>query len=125
MLTFEAQYTNKRSFHMATNLSALQAAIKLLADAVTDVASKGSVLTYLGLLPDLMGLVPQIGDIPAEVKSMQPQDYVTLAESLAQDLQIPSAKVQGIIQASLVMLNALVGSVLPAVEQLVAAIQSK
>ena len=56
-----------------TNLKALQDAVKLIVDAVNDsikVAATGgnplvALASYQNLIPDLMTLAPEIGEIPA------------------------------------------------------------
>jgi hypothetical protein len=110
---------------MATNMSALQDAIKLVAKAAGDILSGAAdPLSYLNLLPDLIKLVPEIGDIPVEVSQMVPADYAALAACLAADLAIPDAKIAGIVSASLGLLGSLVSDILPAVEKIVAAVRA-
>lgn len=109
---------------MATDLSALKAAIKLLVDAGKDVQSGASVVSYANLFPDIIALVPSIGDIPAEAKALEPADYVELVGALASDLSVTDAHSAAIISASVALLNVLVMSALPAVEALLAAIKA-
>lgn len=106
-----------------TNLVALQAAVKLLADVATDVSKGGSVVGYTNLLPDVMLLATQIGDIPIEAKALQPEDYQTLLTSLVTDLALPAGKAENVAVAALQVLN----TVLPlakSVEALVAVVKA-
>lgn len=116
---------------MATNLAALQGAIKLVADAALDTVNAikpgqstlSRLLAYKNLVEDVVALVPQIGDIPAELKALQPADAAVLASSLAIDLALPAGKAADTLNASLKLLSDLVLVVLPDVEALVAAIK--
>ena len=117
---------------MSTNLTALQSAIKLVADAAMDsvkaigdsnTASK--MAEYENLIPDLMALVPQIGQIPAEASALQPADYAALIQILATDLALPAGHVEGIITVSLKLLTDIVTVIVPDVQALIAAIQAK
>lgn len=120
---------------MATNLSALKAAINLLADAAVDTAAVvaggggtlsafAALLTYKNLVPDVMALVPQIGDIPDETKSLTPADYVALVEELAKDLSLTGARAAAIANAGIYLLQELVIVALPKVEVLAAAVKA-
>ncbi len=108
------------------DLSALKAAIKLLADAAVDtekvVASGGNPLvalfTYKNLIPDVVALVPVAGNIPTEGKAMVPADYVVLVTELAKDLGVTDAHAGVIIDSALALLTELVTVVLPQVETL-------
>lgn len=105
-----------------TNIAALQSAIKLIADMTDDVISGAVGATgYINLVPDIMSLLPQIGQIPAEVKSLQDADYQALLATLTSDLSMPVGKAASTIAASINMLNVIATNVLPAVEALLAA----
>ena len=104
---------------MSTNISALQAAIKLLADGVGAIETKN----YGTIMGDLINLLPQLGDIPSEVSGLAVADYETLAANLVTDLALPSGSVSNIVNASLKVLTDIV-SLEPDVVALVAAIKS-
>lgn len=114
---------------MSTNLQALKSAIKTVADAVNDTVAAikpgqsivARVANYYNLVADLESLVPQIGDIPAEVSALAAADYLTLTSELVTDLAVSDAKAQAIITASLKLLSDLALTILPDVEALVAA----
>jgi hypothetical protein len=116
---------------MATGTKALQAAIKLVADAVDDtvetVAAGGNpitaVLKYENLIGDLITLVPQIGEIPAEAKALTPADYVALVNALVADLGVTDAHAGSIIEASVALLSELATTILPKVQALIAAVK--
>lgn len=114
---------------MATNLAPLQAAIKLIADAVSDaVASKGdsnSVLKaaqFENLIPDVLALLPQIGQI--SLSGLAPADYTTLLTNLAADLALPAGNTASIINASVKLLEDLTTVIYPDVLALIAAAKS-
>lgn len=116
---------------MATNLSALKAAIKLVADAATDsikaagdATSAAKLSEYSNLLPDVMALIPQIGDVPVEAKALAEADYSTLLQELVADLALPEGHVKQVIAASLKLLTDIAMVVVPDVEALIAAIKS-
>lgn len=115
------------------DLSALQAAIKLVADAVKDtdsVVSSGSksplaaLLTYENLVPDFLSLAPELALIPSEISAMAPGDYLALAESLMGQLQLSNAHAEAVIKAAMAVLAPLV-ALFPSLEALIAAIQGK
>lgn len=115
-----------------TNLTALTSAIKLLSDAVLDSISAiqpgQSIITklfdYENLIGDLESLLPNIGDIPTEVSQLQPEDYLTLVNTLVTDLNVTDVKAKAIITASLTTLHDIVLILLPDFEVLVSAIKS-
>lgn len=116
---------------MATDLTALKAAIKLVADATVDTVKAGSDATSIGkiaeyqnLIPDLMSLVPQIGNIPTEASALQPADYQALIAELAADLNLPAGKVQSIVAASLKLLQDVVTVMVPDVQALLLAVKA-
>jgi hypothetical protein len=61
---------------MATNLTAPQTAIKLIADATTDSikaagdSTTAAKIAEYELLSDVIALIPQIGDIPTEASAL-------------------------------------------------------
>jgi hypothetical protein len=86
--------------------AALQAAVKLLADAASDVASHASgVAGYENLLPDLLGVLPQVGQIGAQIKALEPADYETLLATVASDLSLPTGKTALVVAASMKLLE--------------------
>lgn len=117
---------------MNTNLVALLAAIKCLADAANDTVAAlkpgqsavARLAAYYNLIPDIESLVPQIGLIPAEVAALQPADYVSLTSSLVADLAISDVKAQAIIAASLKLLTDIALTVVPDVQALLSAIKT-
>lgn len=116
---------------MATDLTALQNAIKLLADAAVDTAAVASgsnplatLFTYKNLIPDLMMLAPTIGELPAEAKALKAADYITLVEGLARDLSLTDAHAGSVVNASIDLLQELAIVTLPKVEALVAAVKA-
>lgn len=117
---------------MATNVAALQSAIKLVTDAVKDVvaviAPGQSVLAKLmqceNLIEDLTVLIPQAGQIPAEVKALAPSDAVALVDGLVVDLGISNVHAEGIVNASLKLLTDLATVIILDVEALISAIKA-
>lgn len=115
-----------------TDLKALKAAIKLLADAAVDTekvvatgaSPLGALLTYRNLIPDVLALVPQIGELPAEAKDLQPEDYVALVQEFAKDLVITDARAGSLVDAGLALLQELATGVIPKLEALAAAFRS-
>lgn len=108
---------------MGKDLSALKAAIKLIVDAGKDVAAKGSLASYANLLPEVMALLPQLGEIPAEAQGLVAADYLSLVEELVADLAVSDAHAQSVITAALKVLQDVVAMV-PDVEALIAAIKA-
>jgi hypothetical protein len=115
---------------MATNLVALQAAVKLVADAVDDgikAAGDSSALSkameFENLLADLINLLPQIGDIPSEASQLQTADYISLLGSLGADLVLPAGKAQNILSSSIKFISDIASVMVPDVEALIAAIK--
>jgi hypothetical protein len=114
------------------NVTALQAAIKMLTDAINDTLSAvepnqnilKEVFDYENLLPDLIALVPQIGQIPSEVSALQPADYASLLQGLVSELNVTNEKAQAIIAASLKVLADIATVVVPDVQNLIAVIQA-
>jgi len=104
---------------MATDLSALKAAIKLLADAgngIVKAAESGQgVAGYLpivsAILPDLLVALPLIGEIPSEVSALEAADYASLLSDLAADLNIANPKVEAIIAAVIPIISSLASQV--------------
>jgi hypothetical protein len=87
------------------NLPALLAACKVLADVVNDASSGSSVDGYANILPDLITLLPQIGELDAEAKSLQTSDYETLLSQLAGYLNLGSGKAEAVLQASVKLIS--------------------
>src|SRR4029077_20809645 len=96
---------------MDTDLNALKSLIKLLADAALDtsaVVAAGAppvvaIFTYKNLIPDILSLIPKIGEIPAEAKNLAPSDYVILVTELTKDLSITDIHAGAIIDAVLAL----------------------
>lgn len=115
---------------MTTQLNALQSALNLIADAAKDtVDSAGEsgaakLASYQNLVADVLVLIPQIGQIPAEVSSLKPEDYVSLVEGLIARMSITDAHAQLVITAGLKLLNDIVSVVIPDVSALLAAIHN-
>lgn len=94
------------------DLKALQQAIKLVADvanaavkAQTDTTAQAKIAEFAVVLPDLLALLPLIGDIESEVNALAPADYATLLANLATDLSIQNTKIAGIVNASIKLLG--------------------
>lgn len=116
---------------MAKDLSALKAAIKLVSDAVNDSVKPASgdspaakLVNFQNLIPDILDLLPKIGDIGAEVNGLSPADYGVLLGELAADLAMPNAHVGAIVTASIKLLEDIVQVILPDVQALIAAAQA-
>ncbi len=110
---------------MAQNLDALKSAVKVVAHAVSDsikaakdTTAAARMAEYSNLLPDVMELLPKIGDL--SLTNLAPSDYVSLVQELATDLVVPDAHAAAIIQASMKLIEDLVPDVLA----LVAAIKN-
>ena len=108
---------------MATDISALSAAIKLVVDAVKDGIASGKDSTALGkliefqnLIPDIEALLPKVGEIPAEVAALQPADYQALVLAIGADASQLDPALQPKINAVLNLLGVLANSVYPAVQ---------
>lgn len=115
-----------------TNISALKKAIKLLADAAVDTekvvatgaSPLGALLTYRNLIPDVLALVPVIGELPAEAKDLKPEDYVALVQEFATDLAITDARASSLVDAGLALLQEMATGFLPKLEALAAAFRA-
>lgn len=112
---------------MAKDLSAIKAAIKLVADAANDVAqlqtsdsAAAKIVKFQNLIPDVLALIPQIGNISAEIDGLSPSDYGSLLAELATDLVIPNSKIGGIVTASIKLIEDLVVVILPDVQAIIA-----
>lgn len=107
---------------MATDLTALKAAVKLVADAVTDGLSSGvGTVKYANLVPDALALLPTIGDIPTEISQLAAADYAALVTELASDLKLPTAKSEAVFAASIKLLSDLSLVLVPDVQAVIAA----
>lgn len=114
-----------------TNLSALQAAIKLLADLINDsikAAGDSSIPLKLeefsNIIPDIMALIPAIGLIPTEAAALQPADYGSLVASFSNDMALPEGKAANIINASVKIISDLASIIIPDVQALIVAANS-
>lgn len=116
---------------MATNLTALQAGIKLVADVVVDSekAAKDSglptkIADFGNILPDILSLLPQIGEIPSEAKALGATDYATLMANLVADLGLPhDSKLEKIADAAIKMISDIATYIVPDAEALLAAVK--
>lgn len=111
---------------MAANLAPLKAAIKLIADATRDVMKAAGetnptmkLLDFQNLIPDVLALMPQIGNI--SLSGLSPADYSTLLTELATDLALPAGHTAAIINASIKLLEDIALVIVPDVEALIAA----
>jgi hypothetical protein len=101
-------------------------------DASTDtgaiIASGGSplaaLLTYRNLVPDIMALTPQIGQIPTEAKALSPADYVTLTAALAADLSLSNAAAEQVATTGIDLLQEIVIVLMPKIKALALAVKS-
>ena len=114
---------------MATNLVPLKAAIKLIADAagdavkaVGDATPIGKVLEFQNLVPDLLALMPQIGQI--SLNGLAPEDYAALLTELATDLALPAGHTAAIVNASIKLLEDVALTLAPDVQALLAAVKA-
>jgi hypothetical protein len=89
---------------LTPNVPALLAACKVLADVINDVAAGSTVDGYANILPDLITLLPQIGEIGTEAKSLATSDYETLVSQLAGYLNLGTGKAESVLQASIKLL---------------------
>ena len=90
---------------MATpNLPALLAALKVVGDVVSDATAGAGVDGYANVLPDLITLLPQIGQISAEVKTLQPADYESLVQQFAGYLNLGTGKAEAVLAAAVKLL---------------------
>lgn len=116
---------------MNTNLVGLTAIINLIGDVARDTIiglGKGEnaiqrIGDYENLLPDITALIHTVGDVPAEASALQPQDYLTLMETLAARLVISNTHAGNIIEASLLLLNHITNIVVPDIKQLLDAVK--
>lgn len=110
------------------DVSALQAALDLLADAAHDYITttpdaSGGLAQYQNLLPDVLALVPKIGQIPAEVKGITLADGVTLVSALAARVSIPDDHAEKVLTAALEVLK-LIPALATSIENLHLAVAS-
>lgn len=112
-----------------TNLGPLKAAIKLVADAVSDgIKASGDATTpakladFQNLIPDVLNLIPQIGQI--SLSGLAPADYAALLAELAVDLAIPQAHTAAIVNASIKLLQDVATIIVPDIESVLAAVQA-
>lgn len=113
------------------DLDALQASINFVADLAKDslaVQSGQSFLKkaagYENLLPDLISLISEVKDVPAEAKALQPNDYITLIEGLVERLALPAGHAANVVDASLKLVHDLVETIVPDLEALYSAIKT-
>lgn len=106
-------------------LAALKQVVKTVAhlggdilQASHDPSAVQKLADFSNLLPDLMALLPQMGNI--FLTGLAPEDYTALIVELGQDLVIPDAHAAGILNASLNLITAMIGPV----KQLMAAINA-
>ena len=111
------------------NLKPLQDAIKLIADVVQDTInameegnSLSKISDFSNILPDLMVLLPEIGEIPNPA-TLLPDDYAVLVGTLTSDLVVPG-KAGKIVDASLKLLSDIIGVIVPDVQAVIAAAES-
>lgn len=108
------------------DLSALQAALNLIADAAhdytsADPANNKDLSNYQNLLPDVLALVPKIGEIPAEIKGLTLADGVSLVTALAARVIIPEEHAEKVLNASLEVLK-LIPSLVTSIQNLHSAV---
>lgn len=109
----EARASKHQKDHtMADNLQAVQQIVNLFVDAFNDTAhafgdGKGatSITDFANLLPDVMGLVANVGDLSAELKNIEESDLDSILATVEQRLQIPNQKAELIVQAILVAIG--------------------
>lgn len=111
---------------MATDLTALQAAIKLVADVIVDTEKAATTpankfLAYANIIPDIEALIPKIGELPAEVTALAPQDYATLLTTFAADMTLSTAKAQALLASSVKLISDLITYIVPDVQAVIAA----
>lgn len=113
---------------MVTDIDALKKAIKLVADAVNDsvkaaadTSSAAKLLEYQNLIPDILSLLPVIGEIPVEASNLSAEDYAALIAEVGADLALPAGKTEEIVKASLKLLSDIVLVVIPDIAAVVAA----
>ncbi|MDR3608532.1 MAG: hypothetical protein P4M08_14305 [Oligoflexia bacterium] len=77
-------------------------------------------------LPGLLAFLPQAGSLGAEVTALKasPTDMEAAAEMLISDFKFSSSKAQSVIAAAFPLAESLVGTTLPQVKALIAAIQA-
>lgn len=111
-----------------TDISALKKAIKLVADAVNDTIkasgdSNGTakLMEYQNLLPDILNLLPVIGEIPKEAEHLDAEAYAALIAELAADLILPIGKTESVVKTSLKLLSDVAVVIVPDVLAVIAA----
>lgn len=115
---------------MATDIKALQSALNLIADAAHDYitskenGSTSNFATYENLLPDVLALVPQIGEIPTEVKALTVEDGLILVNGLMARVAISDVHAEAVISASLKILNDVISVLVPDIKALSDAIKA-
>lgn len=114
-----------------TDIVVLKSAIKLVAHAVNDSVKAAAdtntaakLLEYQNLIPDVLALLPNIGEIPKEAAHLDPEDYAALLAEIAVDLALPVGKTENIVKASIKLLSDVALVFVPDVEALILATKS-
>ncbi len=111
-----------------TDITVLKNAIKLVAHAVNDSVKAAADATlaakfvdFQNLIPDVLVLLPNIGEIPKEAAHLDPEDYAALLAEIATDLTLPPGKTEEIVKASIKLLSDVALVMVPDVAALIAA----
>lgn len=88
-----------------SNTDNLKAAVKLVANLVSDIIKSEGDATAVGkmgeftnLIPQVMALLPQVGTL--SLSNLSSSDYVALVQELATDLSIPDAHSAAVVNAA-------------------------
>lgn len=110
---------------MAVDHKAIASVITLIVKAVnasTNPLGQGGGISrladYGSLLPDVIGLVSNIGDLPKEVKDLGVDDIQIIVDQIVTEINVPNAHAQAIVTASLATFDAVMSSVVKKAEEL-------
>lgn len=117
---------------MSDNLTGLKAVVNLMADATVDTIKAlapgenpiSKLVNYKNLFPDLASLFENISSIPAEVKDLNPEEYLLLVEDLVARLAISNPEAEAIVQACIKLINDSIAVLIPDTNAVIEAIKS-
>lgn len=130
-VTRPAQGDRAMADTQAPNTDAIVKVINLLVDAFNDTESalgQGthgvSFSAYGNLLPDIMGLAGEVGDLPSELAMLDAQTIATLVSAAAQKLDIPNEKARAVVDKVVQLLSSILSTTVSQAEAVAAAIKA-
>lgn len=118
---------------MTTNIKSLSDLTTLLTDVVNDsleaMAHGGNIAAaifdYENLLPDILTLLPEVREIPAELKTLTGEDYKALVLELVGRLHLPEGHVKELIAATLPVFCTVLDNLFPQIKNLADILKKK